>query len=83
LDDGSEHKFQVLLRQQSVLAKFGELALWSDDLDEILTQACRLVGEALVTDQAKVVEIKEMGRAFWDARVWDGGPAASARQPKR
>lgn len=36
-----------LLRQQTVLAKFGQLALKSDDLDEILTEACRLVGEAL------------------------------------
>ena len=34
----------ALLRQQTILAKFGELALKSDDLDEILTEACRLVG---------------------------------------
>ena len=35
---------QDLLRQQTVLARFGELALKSDDLDEILAEACRLVG---------------------------------------
>ena len=50
-----------LLRQQSILARFGELALRSDDLDEILTEACRLAGEALGTDLAKVVELQEDG----------------------
>jgi signal transduction histidine kinase/CheY-like chemotaxis protein len=52
------------LRQQTVLAKFGELALRSDDLDEILTEACRLVGEALGTDLAKVVELKAGGETL-------------------
>ena len=51
----------TLLRQQSVLAKFGELALTSDDLDEILTEACRLVGEGLGTDLAKVMELQASG----------------------
>ena len=51
----------TLLRQQDVLAKFGELALRSDNLDEILTEACRLVGEALGTDLAKVMEMQEDG----------------------
>jgi len=51
----------VLLRQQTVLAKFGELALRSDDLDEILTSACHLVGTALGTDLAKVVQLLEDG----------------------
>lgn len=50
-----------LLKQQDILAKFGELALRSDDLSEILTEACRLVGEALGTDLAKVMELKEDG----------------------
>ena len=48
-----------LLRQQTALARFGELALKSDDLDEILTEACRLVGEALDTELAKVMELKD------------------------
>ncbi len=51
----------VLLRQQEVLTKFGELALRSESLDNILTEACRLVGEALGTDLAKVMELKEDG----------------------
>ena len=53
-----------LLRQQTSLAKFGELALRSNDLDEILTEACRLVSEALGTDLAKVVELQEDGRTL-------------------
>jgi GAF domain-containing protein len=53
-----------LFRQQVVLAKFGELALKSRDLDRILTEACRLVGEALGTDLAKVVELQEDGETL-------------------
>ncbi len=53
-----------LLRQQTILARFGELALRSDDLDEILTEACRLVGEGLGTDLAKVVELQEDGHTL-------------------
>lgn len=49
------------LRHQTTLAKFGELALKSDDLDEILTEACRLAGEALGTHLAKVVELQPDG----------------------
>jgi GAF domain-containing protein len=53
-----------LLRQQTALARFGELALRSDDLQEILTEACRLAGEALGTDLAKVVELQEDGKTL-------------------
>jgi diguanylate cyclase (GGDEF)-like protein len=50
-----------LLLQQEVLAKFGELALRSDSLDEILTEGCRLVSKALDTDLAKVMELQADG----------------------
>src|SRR6185437_711065 len=53
-----------LLRQQTTLARFGELALRSNDLDEILTEACRLAGDALGTDLAKVVELQEDGKTL-------------------
>jgi signal transduction histidine kinase len=53
-----------LLRKQTILARFGELALRSDDLEEILTEACRLVGEALDTDLAKIVELQEDGQTL-------------------
>ncbi|MEX3759624.1 ATP-binding protein [Paraburkholderia phenoliruptrix] len=49
----------ILVNQQAILARFGELALRSDDLDEILTEACRLVAEALQTDMAKVMELQK------------------------
>lgn len=53
-----------LLRQQRVLARFGEMALASQDLQEILTEASRLVGEALGTDLAKVVELQPDGQTL-------------------
>ena len=48
----------------TALGKFGELALRSDDLDEILTEACHLVAEALKTDLAKVMELQESGESL-------------------
>lgn len=47
-----------------MLARFGELALASEDLDEILTEACRLVGDALRTELAKLVEVQTDGRTL-------------------
>lgn len=65
-----------LLRRQKIMADFGELALRSNDLDEILTESCRLVGEALGTDLAKVVELQSDGETLlvragvgWNADV--------------
>jgi signal transduction histidine kinase/CheY-like chemotaxis protein len=64
LSDRDRDDHLALLRQQTILAKFGELALKSDDLDAILTEACRLVGEALGTDLAKIVELQEDGHTL-------------------
>ncbi len=64
LSDVDKGGLSELLRQQTILARFGELALRSDDLDEILTESCRLVGEALGTDLAKVVELQEDGQTL-------------------
>ena len=64
LDDVGTADNLELLRQQTSLARFGELALRSGDLDEILTEACRLVGEGLGTDLAKVVELQEGGKTL-------------------
>ena len=49
---------QIMARQR-VLADFGDFALRHDNLDEVLAEACRLVGEALGTDLAKVLEIEQ------------------------
>jgi len=59
LNDAGWDEYQKLLRQQTTLARFGELALRSEDCDEILTEACRLVGDALGTDLAKVMELRD------------------------
>jgi PAS domain S-box-containing protein len=49
----------TLLKRQKVLADFGDFALQSEDLDEVLTEACQLIGEALGTARAKVLEIEQ------------------------
>ena len=49
--------YEKLLKRQKVLAQFGDFALHSEDLDEILTHACHLVSQALETDLAKILEI--------------------------
>src|SRR4051812_5650741 len=51
----------ALLRQQATLANFGEFALRADNLDEVLHEACRLLGDALHTELAKVMELQEDG----------------------
>ena len=52
------------LDQQRALAAFGEVALGAEDLSAVLTEACRLVGQALNTDLAKVVELTPDGKAM-------------------
>src|SRR4051794_20674358 len=59
---GTRH--DELLAQQAALAEFGELALRTGDLDPILNEACRLVGRALRTDLAKVMERQADGRTL-------------------
>src|SRR3712207_4334667 len=70
-------------KRQKVLADFGEFALRSDDLDAVLTQACRLVAEALGTGHAKVLEIEHESRTlFVRAGVgWDEGVVGRVRLP--
>ncbi len=60
-DDDSDNR---LLRQQTALAKFGEFTLRLSDLDQILTEACRIVGSALGTDLAKVVALQPDGHTL-------------------
>jgi two-component sensor histidine kinase len=51
--------YAIMIKRQQVLADFGDFALRSEYLDEVLTEACRLVGEALEIDLSKVLEIDE------------------------
>jgi GAF domain-containing protein len=55
---------EQMVRRQLVLAEFGDLALRSESLDEVLTEACRLVGEALGTHRAKILEIEQGGQSL-------------------
>jgi hypothetical protein len=53
-----------VLEQQRVLAEFGELALKTEALDDILNKGCELVGRALDTALAKVMELLPDGKTF-------------------
>ncbi|MEG9524498.1 MAG: PAS domain S-box protein [Hyphomicrobiales bacterium] len=72
-----------MIKRQRVLADFGEFALHSDDLDEVLCEACRLVGEALGTGRAKILEIQDNGQwLIVRAGVgWDPGIVGRLRLP--
>lgn len=61
--------------RQRVLSEFGDFVLDHEDLDEILTECCRLVAEALSADLAKVLEIeRETNTGLIRAGVgWDPG----------
>lgn len=43
--------------RQKILAGFGEFILRANSLDEVLTEACRLVAEAMGTGRSKILEI--------------------------
>jgi len=64
LSDAKRRGHSKLRQQQTILAQFGELALTSDSLDEVLTEACGLVGQALGTDLAKVMELQDDGNSL-------------------
>ena len=72
-----------LIEQQEVLADFGEFALRSNNRDEVLDEACRLVGRALGTDLAKILEIEEGGQCLLlKAGVdWKRGVVGNERVP--
>jgi two-component sensor histidine kinase len=53
-----------VLEQQRVLAEFGELALKTEALDDILNKGCELVGRALNTALAKVMELLPDSKTF-------------------
>lgn len=68
-----------------MLADFGAFALRSDKLSEVLTEACRLVGRALGTDLATVLEVEDGTRTlFMCAGVgWGPGVVGEVRLPMR
>jgi hypothetical protein len=64
LTDQHQDNSERLLRQRTPLARFGELTLRSNDLDQILTAACRIIGSAPGTDLAKVVALQPDGHTL-------------------
>jgi two-component sensor histidine kinase len=64
MPDPDQRSGDRLLAQQTALARFGELALHSEDLQAILHDACRLVAEGLGTGLAKVLELQPDGRTL-------------------
>lgn len=72
-----------LLRRQRILAEFGDFSQRSDDLDVVLTRACQLVGKALGTDLAKVLEVEEEAQTLLvRAGVgWQPGVVGEVRLP--
>jgi len=75
--------FDAMLKRQQILGDFGELALRSQNLQEVLHEACRLVSEALGTDRAKILELQHAERQlFVRAGVgWDAGIVGELRLP--
>ncbi|WP_338610957.1 histidine kinase dimerization/phosphoacceptor domain -containing protein (plasmid) [Pelagibacterium nitratireducens] len=71
------------IERQKALGDFGELALRSDHLLEVLSQACHLVGRALGTNLAKILEITPGGdQVLVKAGVgWEPGIVGSTRFP--
>jgi PAS domain S-box-containing protein len=75
--------FAGMRKRQRILSDFGELALRSQDLDQVLHEACQLVSEALGTGRAKILEILHAEQQlFVRAGVgWDPGIVGSHRVP--
>lgn len=76
---------QQMMKRQRVLADFGEFVLRSDNLDEVLGEACRLVAEACGITRTKILEIQEDGQTlFVRAGVgWGPGIVGQLRLPVR
>lgn len=64
MSDNCLDREAALVHQQAILARFGELAVKSSSLDHILHEACCLVGSALQTDLAKVMELQSDGETL-------------------
>ncbi|MBO1077784.1 PAS domain S-box protein [Roseomonas haemaphysalidis] len=75
--------FDAMMKRQQVLGDFGEFVLHSQDINQVLQEACRLVGEALSTGRAKILEIFHADRQLLvRAGVgWDPGIVGKIRLP--
>ena len=71
------------LRHQAALARLGSFALTTDELPRILSEACRIVGEALHTRLVRILELQPDGTtlAVRAAIGWKPELAGSLRMP--
>jgi two-component sensor histidine kinase len=83
MPDDSVEDQDRLLAQQTALARFGELALRSEELQEVLQSACELVAEGLGTELAKVMELQRDGRTLLvrAGTGWRPGVVGATRVP--
>lgn len=72
-------KHADMMKRQQVLADLGEFAIGSDNLDEVLTEACRLLGEALGTGRAQILEIQASGQELLFRAGVGWGPGVVGR----
>lgn len=77
--------YHDMVRRQKALGDFGEFALESDSLDQVLTRACQLVAEVLGTGRAKILEIqKKCGSLLVRAGVgWEPDIVGKMRLPMK
>jgi PAS domain S-box-containing protein len=75
--------FVDMKQRQRILGDFGELAVRSQDLGQILQEACRLASDALGTKRAKILEILHAEQElFVRAGVgWESGIVGTMRLP--
>jgi len=52
-----ERELEQRQRQQQIVAEFGQYALGTNDIDELMAEASRLVAETLETDYCKVLDL--------------------------
>ena len=65
-----------MARRQAALAAFGDFVLDHEDLDAVLTEACRRVATALDADLAKVGRREARLQELLDGMDGDSGPRA-------
>ncbi|MBZ6496344.1 PAS domain S-box protein [Haloterrigena longa] len=56
-----EHELHQRAQQQRVVAELGQLALETDDLDELMAEATRQVAAVLDTDYCKILDLDDGG----------------------
>ncbi|WP_226023198.1 sensor histidine kinase [Halomicrobium salinisoli] len=69
--------------QQQVVADLGQLALETDDLDELMREASRQVADVLDTDYCEVLDLDDDGETFLlrQGVGWDAGLVGEATVP--